>query len=205
MTAGLSTCARERGLNDDRSWTIGVEKWQANPGPGWFLLHQLREDRAMEEAAFELVIDGCLGFYREWRRRWEGTVGTKGVQNLLCRMGVMTGASCLLRESDWAGWEGEGLWMALGVYWTSHGWPLWVLKQDSSDDGTFWFRKLGMEIRQEAFYAGSVKMILHMCVCAKLLQPCLIPCDSMDCSRPGSSVHGILQATVLEWGCHALP
>ena len=24
-------------------------------------------------------------------------------------------------------------------------------------------------------------------------------CDRMDCSRPGSSVHGILQARVLEW------
>ena len=26
----------------------------------------------------------------------------------------------------------------------------------------------------------------------------------MDCSQPGSSVHGILQAGILEWGCHAL-
>ena len=24
-------------------------------------------------------------------------------------------------------------------------------------------------------------------------------CDSMDCSPPGSSIHGILQATILEW------
>ena len=24
-------------------------------------------------------------------------------------------------------------------------------------------------------------------------------CDSMDCSLPGSSVHGILQARILEW------
>ena len=24
--------------------------------------------------------------------------------------------------------------------------------------------------------------------------------DPMDCSPPGSSIHGILQATVLEWG-----
>ena len=27
--------------------------------------------------------------------------------------------------------------------------------------------------------------------------------DSMDCSLPGSSVHGILQARVLEWGAIA--
>ena len=39
----------------------------------------------------------------------------------------------------------------------------------------------------------------HMYMCAKLLQSCLILCDPMDCSPPGSSVHGILQARILEW------
>ena len=29
-------------------------------------------------------------------------------------------------------------------------------------------------------------------------QSCLILCDSMDCSLPGSSVHGISQARILE-------
>ena len=29
-------------------------------------------------------------------------------------------------------------------------------------------------------------------------------CDPMNCSLPGSSVHGIVQARVLEWGCHFL-
>ena len=28
---------------------------------------------------------------------------------------------------------------------------------------------------------------------------CLPLCDPMDCSPPGSSVHGILQAGILEW------
>ena len=36
-------------------------------------------------------------------------------------------------------------------------------------------------------------------VCAKLLQLCLTLCDPMDCSLSGSSVHGILQAGILEW------
>ena len=35
-------------------------------------------------------------------------------------------------------------------------------------------------------------------VCAKLPQSCLILCNPMDCSQPGSSVHGILQARILE-------
>ena len=30
-------------------------------------------------------------------------------------------------------------------------------------------------------------------------QSCLILCDPMDCSPPVSSVHGILQARILEW------
>ena len=38
-----------------------------------------------------------------------------------------------------------------------------------------------------------------MCVRAKSLQSCLTLCDPMDRSLPGSSVHGIFQARVLEW------
>ena len=34
---------------------------------------------------------------------------------------------------------------------------------------------------------------------SEVAQPCLTPRDPMDCSLPGSSVHGILQARVLEW------
>ena len=33
----------------------------------------------------------------------------------------------------------------------------------------------------------------------QLLSPCLAPCDLMDCGPPGSSVHGLLQARILEW------
>ena len=32
-----------------------------------------------------------------------------------------------------------------------------------------------------------------------VIQSCLTLCDPMDCSLPGSSVHGILQAGILEW------
>ena len=34
---------------------------------------------------------------------------------------------------------------------------------------------------------------------AQSLQSCPTPCDPMNCSLPGSSVHGILQAGILEW------
>ena len=36
-------------------------------------------------------------------------------------------------------------------------------------------------------------------VLAKSLQSCLTLSDPVDCSLPGSSVHGILQARILEW------
>ena len=49
-----------------------------------------------------------------------------------------------------------------------------------------------------------VPCVLHSnCMCAKLLQSCLTLCDPKDCSPPGSSVHGILQARNTGVVCHA--
>ena len=36
-------------------------------------------------------------------------------------------------------------------------------------------------------------------VCVKVSQSCRTLCNAMDYSLPGSSVHGILQARILEW------
>ena len=38
---------------------------------------------------------------------------------------------------------------------------------------------------------------------SEVTQSCLIVSDTMDCSLTGSSVHGIFQARVLEWGAVA--
>ena len=35
---------------------------------------------------------------------------------------------------------------------------------------------------------------------SEVAQSCPTLCDLMDCSPPGSSIHGIFQARVLEWG-----
>ena len=40
---------------------------------------------------------------------------------------------------------------------------------------------------------------LYICACAKSFQSCLTLCDPTDCSPPCSSVHGLLQARILEW------
>ena len=38
---------------------------------------------------------------------------------------------------------------------------------------------------------------------SEVTQLCLTLTDPMDCSLPGSAVHGIFQARVLEWGAIA--
>ena len=38
---------------------------------------------------------------------------------------------------------------------------------------------------------------------SEVAQSCPTPSDPMDCSPPGSSVHGTFQARVLEWGAIA--
>ena len=43
------------------------------------------------------------------------------------------------------------------------------------------------------------RVFLYACVHAKSLQLCPTLCNSVDCSPPDSSVHGSLQARILEW------
>ena len=38
---------------------------------------------------------------------------------------------------------------------------------------------------------------------SEVAQSCPTPSDPMDCSSPGSSIHGIFQARVLEWAAIA--
>ena len=48
--------------------------------------------------------------------------------------------------------------------------------------------------------SNSVTIHSPVCVCVYMCaQSCLTLCDSMDCSLPWSTVHGVLQARILEW------
>ena len=49
----------------------------------------------------------------------------------------------------------------------------------------------------------NIKSHTAVAAAAKSLQSCLTFSDLMDCSLPGSSVHGIFQARVLEWAAIA--
>ena len=71
-------------------------------------------------------------------------------------------------------------------------WPRWTLQPASSTST-----------------AGSplprlLEQLVLVCalpptMCVKSLQLYPILCNSVDCNQPGSSVHGILQAGILEW------
>ena len=46
---------------------------------------------------------------------------------------------------------------------------------------------------------SKIRLIKLNAVLCLVTQSCLTLCDPMDYSPPGSSIRGILQATVLEW------
>ena len=49
------------------------------------------------------------------------------------------------------------------------------------------------------FFSKETSAVLCCAVLCWVSQSYLILCDPVDCSLPGSSVHGILQARILEW------
>ena len=56
-------------------------------------------------------------------------------------------------------------------------------------------------LAQQLFFVSTSSHfpVINSCVPAKLLQSCPSLCDPMNCSPPGSSVSGLLQAGILEW------
>ena len=46
---------------------------------------------------------------------------------------------------------------------------------------------------------STLETFVCVCVCVLVTQLCLTLCNAMDCSLPGSSIHGISQARILEW------
>ena len=57
----------------------------------------------------------------------------------------------------------------------------------------------GSKPLQQGIVCVCVCVCARMCVCVLVAQLCLTLCDPMDCSPPGSFVHGIFQARILEW------
>ena len=65
-------------------------------------------------------------------------------------------------------------------------------------------KKLFPPVWRAIFSQNSTGFCTHLhnsslCMCGRSPQSCPTPCDPKDCSPLGSSVHGILQARILEW------
>ena len=52
---------------------------------------------------------------------------------------------------------------------------------------------------ESEFQFSTTIVIIYVCIRVQLLQSCLTFYNPMDSNPPGSSVHGILQARILEW------
>ena len=76
----------------------------------------------------------------------------------------------------------------------------WILSTDrqGSPPEFFWITLRKLLPGTQCAFGSHFYCDFHGC--AQLLQSCLTPYDSVDCSLPGSSVHGILQAKILAWG-----
>ena len=84
------------------------------------------------------------------------------------------------QEKKWT--PGQGMWEMNSKLWAllyelSHLCEPWSLALSSAGATGWW----------------------HHTVCVLVTQACPTLCDPMDCTQPGSSVHGLLQARILEW------
>ena len=69
----------------------------------------------------------------------------------------------------------------------------------------WWWPTAGLGARIVAVHAWDLLrevtiIFIDIDIELKVAQLCPTVCHPMDCSLPGSSVHGIFQARVLEWG-----
>ena len=52
---------------------------------------------------------------------------------------------------------------------------------------------------QRQYLRKKSPAVFYIDCCCLVTKSCPTVCDPMDCSLPGSSIHGILQARILEW------
>ena len=88
--------------------------------------------------------------------------------------------SCFFNESS-GSWQ-----FGLKPAWTS----LWYKWLNVNSD----LLLLGTRLRN-----GPTAPVLSCCCCCLFVKSHLTLCDAMGCSPPGSSVHQIIQARILEW------
>ena len=72
---------------------------------------------------------------------------------------------------------------------------IWFPREEQTREQLLVFSTVHRHLR----HAHVNYKIQYLCVCVLVAQSCPALCNPMDCSPPGSSIHGILQARILEW------
>ena len=137
----------------------------------------------------------------------------------MCRITADAPRSCSL--------EGCALWVSLEIHpphsyqwsgfqekkiWPSHSSPLKLVMvpmhvRIKSQEFSWQAESSLTGLCLTAVFSHIVGTITSICVVirSKVVQSCPTVCNPMDCSLPGSSVHGIFQARVLEWAAISSP
>ena len=58
---------------------------------------------------------------------------------------------------------------------------------------------MSVQICRDSYTYVCISISIYVYTCVLVVQSCLTLWDPMDCSLSGSSVHGILQARILDW------
>ena len=80
-----------------------------------------------------------------------------------------------------------------------HRHPFFIHFQICSLNFSFLSLSLQLYVYNKIYLTYTLLYSLLLCLCAQSLQLYLTLCNLMDCSPPGSSVHGIFLARILEW------
>ena len=92
---------------------------------------------------------------------------------------------------DYRGWN-NWIYLIINVYISS------ILKLIRKVELLYIFKSYKNYSQKVREYV-CIRHLSHKCVCVLVTQSYPTLCDPMDCSPPGSSIHGILQARTLEW------
>ena len=72
--------------------------------------------------------------------------------------------------------------------------PPWALPNPGIEPKSLMSTCIVKQVLYHQCYLGSLRYM-----CSVLVAQSFLLCDPMDCSLPGSSVHGVFQAKILEW------
>ena len=79
-------------------------------------------------------------------------------------------------------------------------WASVVAAHGLSNCGSWALERTGLVVPLHMRSSQTRDQTDALCIVKVLVaQSCLTLCDPVDCSPPGSSVHGIFQASILEW------